>query len=162
MEWERSVTTSWISFFHMLKSTRSDFMCSLTTLTVQQWLSTFSWSGGLQKNFSPWFQWLEEPPCLHSCTGKWKITADRRISVTSIYFLYSSFFCSSKAGSGARYHNVWLLQKLRCWSYWSKLPQAVVTWTNKAFLRLQDISQLKFANPFDHKVLRLFHLSMKR
>ena len=43
-------------------------------------------------------------PCSHSCTGELKVTVDRSICVTSVHCPASSFFCSSKVGSGARYH----------------------------------------------------------
>ena len=41
-------------------------------------------------------------------------------------------------------------------------PQAVVTWTSSCFLNTRNMAHLKFANPFGHKVLSLFHLSINQ
>ena len=45
-------------------------------------------------------------PCSHSSTGELQTTVDRSICVTSVHGLDSSFFCSSKVGSIARYHRI--------------------------------------------------------
>ena len=61
--------------------------------------------------------------CSRRCTGELKITVDRNICVTSVHCLDSSFFCSSKVGNCTRYQSIWLLQKLRAYSYSSMLPK---------------------------------------
>ena len=62
-------------------------------------------------------------PCAHSCAGELKATVDSSICVASVRHL-DSFFCSSKVGSGARYHSIRLHQKLR---------------NSKVFFKIQDI-----------------------
>ena len=51
----------------------------------------------------------------------------------SIHCLNSYFFCSSTVGGGARYHSMWLLQKMKDSSCWSALSQTTVTRTSKMF-----------------------------
>ena len=78
-------------------------------------------------------------PCSHRCAGELQTTVDRSICVTSVHCLDSSLFCSSKVGRSARYYRIQLLQRMGDFSYWSKLPQAVVTWTSKFLLKIQEI-----------------------
>ena len=64
-----------------------------------------------------------------------------------------------KLRSGPSNHRTRLLQKLRDFNSWSKLPRAVVTWTSKVFSKnMGNLAHLKFANSFGYNVLSLFRL----
>ena len=98
-------------------------------------------------------------PFSHSCTGELKITANHSIFVTSVVFILLFLFFKS-------------------WR-WCKVPQNIATAETERFQILVQVALKlwllgpacfcqntgnmayhKFANPFGHKVLSLFHLPM--